>query len=141
MHMCIHRFAIIQTAEFHEEISKVNNYSLEAEEQLRYWRSPGFEIAKTMSSPRHFKTHLPFSLLPPDLLDTCKVIYVARNPLDVAVSYYHHNRFLKAHDYCSGFKQYWQYFEDGLCKYDVDCVSDDMQWVHNCMKLVLQFKH
>ncbi|CAG9783940.1 unnamed protein product [Diatraea saccharalis] len=30
-----------------------------------------------MHSPRYIKTHLPLSLLPPDLLDTCKVVYTA----------------------------------------------------------------
>ncbi|KAF0298038.1 Sulfotransferase 1C4 [Amphibalanus amphitrite] len=36
------------------------------------------------------KTHVPLSLLPPDLLETNKVIYVTRNPKDALVSYYHH---------------------------------------------------
>ncbi|XP_037089359.1 sulfotransferase family cytosolic 1B member 1-like [Pollicipes pollicipes] len=38
--------------------------------------------------PRLVNTHLPLSLCPPGLLDTCKVIYVARNPKDACVSYY-----------------------------------------------------
>ena len=41
---------------------------------------------------RVIKTHLPFELLPPNLADKCKVIYVARNPKDVALSYYHFTR-------------------------------------------------
>ena len=40
--------------------------------------------------PRLIKTHLPFELLPPNLLDTAKVIYVSRNPKDTCVSWYHH---------------------------------------------------
>ena len=35
-------------------------------------------------------SHLPFELLPPRLLDTAKVIHVAKNPKDVLVSLYHH---------------------------------------------------
>ncbi|KAG8225851.1 hypothetical protein J437_LFUL004781 [Ladona fulva] len=33
---------------------------------------PGYEAAAAMESPRHIRTHLPLSLLPPNLLDTCK---------------------------------------------------------------------
>ena len=40
-----------------------------------------------MDSPRVIKTHLPFEFLPPNLLDICKVIYVARNPKDCCVSW------------------------------------------------------
>ena len=50
-------------------------------------------------SPRFVKSHLPFSLLNPRLLDVCKVVYVARNPKDVCVSFYHHMRLLRFHDF------------------------------------------
>merc|ERR1712021_235182 len=50
------------------------------------------KFAANLPSPRVIKTHLPFEFLPPKLLDTCKVIYVGRNPKDVCVSFYHmHN--------------------------------------------------
>ena len=38
-----------------------------------------------MSDPRLIKSHMPLSLLPNNLLDTAKVIYVARNPMDVMI--------------------------------------------------------
>ncbi|XP_026330970.1 sulfotransferase 1C4-like [Hyposmocoma kahamanoa] len=53
---------------------------------------PGYETLANMKSHRFIKTHLPMSLRPPNLLDTCKVVYVARDPRDVAVSYYCFNK-------------------------------------------------
>lgn len=68
-----------------------------------------------MESPRFIKTHFPFQLLPPSVMEqNCKVIYVARNPLDVAVSYYHQNRLLRTQGFQRDFKTYWNYFEKGL---------------------------
>ena len=47
------------------------------------------EIDK-MASPRIIKTHLPLEMLPPNLLTTCKVIFVCRNPKDTCVSDFNH---------------------------------------------------
>jgi len=49
-------------------------------------------------SPRLIKAHLPFELLPKNLLDTCKVIFVARNVKDTAVSLFHYERLVKVRD-------------------------------------------
>ena len=48
------------------------------------------KLAASMPSPRVIKSHLPFEFLPPNLLDTCKVIFVGRRPKDCCVSLFHH---------------------------------------------------
>ena len=52
----------------------------------------------TIPSPRVFNSHLRLDMLPRDLL-TGKVFFVARSVKDCVVSYYHHNRLLKCHNY------------------------------------------
>ncbi|XP_037803481.1 LOW QUALITY PROTEIN: sulfotransferase family cytosolic 1B member 1-like [Penaeus monodon] len=50
------------------------------------------QVAAAQKGPRILKSHLQLELLNPELLDTCKVVYMARNPKDVCVSYFHHCR-------------------------------------------------
>ncbi|XP_054169763.1 sulfotransferase 1A1 isoform X7 [Homo sapiens] len=58
----------------------------------------GMETLKDTPAPRLLKTHLPLALLPQTLLDQkVKVVYVARNAKDVAVSYYHFYHMAKVH--------------------------------------------
>lgn len=77
--------------------------------------APSYETFAHAESPRFIKTHLPFSLLPPSVMKTkAKVIYVARHPKDVAVSWYHLNRLFKYFDFVKDFSQFWNYFENGL---------------------------
>ena len=48
--------------------------------------------SENLSSPRVFNTHLRFRHLPKDMISrSCKMIYVTRNPKDMAVSRYMHN--------------------------------------------------
>ncbi|XP_076060395.1 sulfotransferase 1C4-like [Oratosquilla oratoria] len=65
-----------------------------------------FQLAEVNPDPRIIKTHLPFSLMPSDLLDKCKVIYVARNPLDACVSYHHHCRLITTLAYAGTMDQF-----------------------------------
>ncbi|XP_063222124.1 sulfotransferase 1C4-like [Bacillus rossius redtenbacheri] len=76
---------------------------------------PAYKVLNETSAPRFIKTHFPFSLLPPNLLDCgAKVIYVARNPKDVAVSFYHLNKLILTQGYTGDFVKYWDYFENNL---------------------------
>merc|ERR1712212_1148392 len=67
-------------------------------------------------SPRLIKTHYPFEMLPPTLLDTCKVLFVSRNVKDSAVSYFHHETLMKSHDLRCDFLTYARdIYMPGLC--------------------------
>ncbi|XP_059621319.1 luciferin sulfotransferase-like [Phlebotomus argentipes] len=51
------------------------------------------EKCERLASPRHIKSHLPAHLLPTSVWRVKpKIIYVARNPKDAFVSFYHHTR-------------------------------------------------
>ncbi|XP_031780670.1 sulfotransferase 1C4 [Nasonia vitripennis] len=71
-----------------------------------------YETARSMPSPRFIKTHFPLSLVPNILKSDCKTIYVARNPKDVAVSYYHFHKTVKVYDYGGEFDKFWDYFQN-----------------------------
>ena len=73
-----------------------------------------FSKVDSMLSPRIIKTHYPFELLPPNLLDTCKVIFVSRNIKDACVSFFHHNRLIKFFDFHSDFPAFASLFQKGL---------------------------
>lgn len=92
-----------------EELRKKNCANDKAMEYLEFMFMEPRELGK-LPSPRFFKTHLPFSLLPPTLLDVTRVVYVARDPRDVAVSLFHFKRIMKSSNYNGDFKQSWKRF-------------------------------
>uniref|UniRef100_A0A8C3Q366 Sulfotransferase n=1 Tax=Geospiza parvula TaxID=87175 RepID=A0A8C3Q366_GEOPR len=58
----------------------------------------GIELLENTPSPRLVKTHLPVQLLPTSFWEKdCKIIYMARNPKDVAISYYYFHQMAKIH--------------------------------------------
>lgn len=87
----------------------------ELQNVVKAYSAPHFDRLEEEKSPRVIKTHLPFSLLPPSVLEKrSNVIYITRNPKDVAVSWYHLNRYVNNHGYVNDFAQFWDYFERGL---------------------------
>ncbi len=61
----------------------------------------GKDIVSALSPPRFIKTHLPYHLTPHH--PQAKYIYVARNPFDCVVSFYHHTRgFVQHYDFAEG---------------------------------------
>ncbi|XP_065211067.1 luciferin sulfotransferase-like [Planococcus citri] len=67
-----------------------------------------------LPSPRFIKAHVPFELLPDKLQNystQAKIVYVARNPRDTCVSYYHHCKLLEG--YKGPFDKFAQLFLEG----------------------------
>ncbi|KAJ2939759.1 hypothetical protein O0L34_g17951 [Tuta absoluta] len=77
-------------------------------------RCPSWKSIDEAPSPRFIKTHLPLSLLPPDLLNTAKVVYVARDPRDVCVSYYYLHKMVMKSLHKPTFKTFWEAFRRDL---------------------------
>lgn len=89
---------------FHEEMLKKVVPDADPKEGI------ALQLTAHIPDPRTIKTHLPFSLMTPDLLETAKVIYVARNPKDVVLSFLHHSRLIKGIGYIGTLEQYVDYF-------------------------------
>ncbi|XP_075035066.1 sulfotransferase 1 family member D1-like [Mixophyes fleayi] len=74
----------------------------------------GTELLDKLDFPRVIKTHLPVSVLPVSFWEkNCKVIYVARNAKDVAVSYYHFYRMAYRHPEPGTWDEFLNSFMEG----------------------------
>ncbi|XP_026324770.1 estrogen sulfotransferase-like [Hyposmocoma kahamanoa] len=97
------------------ELIKMNFLNLRSFQGLNEAvRVPSWKSVDNAPSPRFIKTHLPLSLLPPKLLDTAKVIYVARDPRDVAVSYYYFYKMVAKGLFRTSLKTFWDAFRKDL---------------------------
>ena len=81
------------------------------------WMMESVKYTNNLPSPRVIKTHLPLEFLPSNLLDTCKVIYVNRNPKDACVSFYHHHVMFPENDLKGSFSDFAQAYLQGAIKY------------------------
>lgn len=88
------------------DLTMIDNQTLQEAEDF-------FAKLEAMPSPRTIKSHYPFELLSPQLLDTCKVIYVCRNVKDACVSYFHHNRLFKLFGFDSNFEVFAKLYRQG----------------------------
>jgi len=73
----------------------------------------GEKAIRALPRPRLIKTHLPFGRTP--WSSAARYIYVARNPFDCAVSFYHHTHgFVKHYDFADGtFDDFFECFVRG----------------------------
>ncbi|XP_028167047.1 estrogen sulfotransferase-like isoform X1 [Ostrinia furnacalis] len=86
------------------------------EKKIQFFKEllkPSYKMVEALPSPRFVKSHLPLSLLPLGLL-RARVVYVARDPRDVAVSYYHHALLFKNYCFTGDFKNFWDYFRKDM---------------------------
>jgi hypothetical protein len=68
------RFGVFVHDEMRAELLKMNADDPEKLDLVQKIIRPGNEVLNEMKSPRFIKSHLPLSLLPPNLLDVgCKV--------------------------------------------------------------------
>jgi hypothetical protein len=73
----------------------------------------GEHVVRALPEPRLIKTHLPLERTPWN--DRAKYVYVARNPFDCVVSFYHHTRgFPQHYDFAAGtFDTFFELFLRG----------------------------
>ena len=76
-----------------------------------------FDDMEKLPSPRLIVSHLPFTLLPDDLFDKCKVVICLRNPKDAVVSKYNFEKLMKLLGYVGDFKTYFDLFMDDKSAY------------------------
>ena len=80
-------------------------------ETLPHRSSDMTEFLKTMRGRRLFTSHLPYPLMPRAENTTAKYVYVARNPKDVATSFYFHDQ--SKGGYEGTWEEHFQLFLDG----------------------------
>ncbi|XP_076879580.1 sulfotransferase family 5A, member 1 [Brachyhypopomus gauderio] len=95
-----------------------------AQTQPNWARAPWLEqyycpdVLKASQGRRILTTHLPYQLLAPALTGSkAKVIYVARNPKDVAVSYYHFHKMARFLPEAGTFSEFLSAFLKGTVHY------------------------
>ncbi len=79
----------------------------------REWKpESGFD---ELPSPRFFKSHTPYHMMPggPPETSPAKYIYIARNPKDTAVSYFYHSRAYKLFNYTGPWDHFFELFMNG----------------------------
>ncbi|XP_046360250.2 sulfotransferase 1B1-like [Haliotis rufescens] len=79
----------------------------------------GNDVLEKFPSPRILNTHCLVEQLPRGVFEKkCKIIYILRNPKDMAVSFFHHHKKLtKCYEYHGKWENYFPFLLDGKVDY------------------------
>ncbi|CAB1433703.1 unnamed protein product [Pleuronectes platessa] len=103
---------------------------------------PGLDIIQELTSPRLIKSHLPYRFLPTAMQHgEAKVIYMARNPKDLVVSYYQFHRSLRTMSYRGTFQEFCRRFMDDKLGYGSWFEHVQEFWEHRMNANVLFLKY
>ena len=78
---------------------------------------PDLSVVDSMTSPRVFKSHNPYHLLPRQLTESNRLIYVTRSAKDTAVSMYFHTFGFKMYEYDEPIEHFIGEFMAGRVEY------------------------
>ena len=81
------------------------------------FRLNSVKFVENMPSPRVIKTHLPIEMLPPNILDVCKVVFVCRTPKDCCVSFYNHHMIINEYKLKGTFSDFAELFLSGSVEF------------------------
>lgn len=103
---------------------------------------PGLDIIQELTSPRLIKSHLPFRFLPSAMHQgEGKVVYMARNPKDLLVSYYQFHRSLRTMSYRGSFQEFSRRFMNDKLGYGSWFDHVQEFWEHRMDSNVLFLKY
>ncbi|XP_040006389.1 sulfotransferase 4A1 [Xiphias gladius] len=103
---------------------------------------PGLDIIQELTSPRLIKSHLPYRFLPTAMHNgEAKVIYMARNPKDLVVSYYQFHRSLRTMSYRGTFQEFCRRFMNDKLGYGSWFEHVQEFWEHRMDSNVLFLKY
>ncbi|XP_043787856.1 sulfotransferase 1E1-like [Apis laboriosa] len=123
-------FSMFNHPEVTREFLELNKGDKDKEKLCKKIAQPGYDILEKIPSKRFIKSHFPFSLLPNILESGCKIIYIARNPKDVAVSWYYLNKAIKTQGYIGDFTTFWYYFQNNLTPWSPYWEHLKEAWTH-----------
>ncbi|XP_065294474.2 sulfotransferase ssu-1-like isoform X2 [Dermacentor albipictus] len=116
------------TQHFRQQLALIQNLR-DLMENTPFLEAQGLKAVENMPRPGAIKTHLPFHRVP--YSPQAKYIFVARNPYDCCVSFYHHTRAFPAYRFADGsFDEFLSLFLQGRVDYG-DYFDQLLSWYNH----------